>query len=201
MSQAGILPHLEARTGRAASALARALALFGGTILAAISVMVMASIIGRALDGWWFFQPITGDYELVEIGTAIAVFSFLPWCQLNRGHVSVDIVTSRLPQRGQAVAALMGDILLAIAAYIICWRLWLGFGEKFPYGSDGMRESLGMGYRPFFPETSYELEIPVWIAYGICWLGSAAFLLVALYTVWRGVNEVLRGAGGEDPAV
>ncbi|MEM1341460.1 MAG: TRAP transporter small permease [Pseudomonadota bacterium] len=201
MTRAGILPDLEVRVGRMASALARTLALFGGTILAAISVMVMASIIGRALDGWLFFSPITGDYELVEIGTAIAVFAFLPWCQLNRGHVSVDILTSRLPLRGQAITALIGDILLAIAAYIICWRLWLGFGEKFPYGSDGLRESFGMGYRPFFPETSYELEIPIWIAYGLSWLGSAAFLLVALYTVWRGVNEVLRGAKGEDPAI
>lgn len=188
----GVLPHLEAKTGRVIAAIAAVLAYFGGIILALISVMVAASIIGRQFDGFWFFSPITGDYELVEMGTAIAVFAFLPWCQLNRGHVSVDILTSRFSLRGQAIVALIGDVLLSVAAYLICWRLWLGFGEKFPYGSDGLREGLGMGYRPFFPETSYELEIPVWIAYGLSWLGSAAFLAAALYTVWRGLNEVLR---------
>lgn len=193
MAAAGVFPRAEARIGRALEVLARAMAFLGGLILAMLSAMVVVSIIGRALDGLWFFGPIKGDYELVEHGTAIAVFAFLPWCQLKRGHVAVDIVSQRLPLRVQAVMGLIGDILIAVVAYIVAWRLYAGFTEKFPYGSDGLREALGMAYRPFFPETTYELEIPVWIPYVICVAGAGVFMLVSVYTVWRSLNWVLRG--------
>ncbi len=188
-----LAPRAEAATGRVIERVARVLAYAGGFLLSAIALMVCASIIGRALDGVAFFGPITGDYELVEAGTAIAVFAFLPWCQLKKGHVAVDIVVQALPPRLKALSGLIGDILLTIVAYIIAWRLFLGFGEKFPYGSDGMREVLGMGYRPFFAETTYELEIPVWIPYGLSWLGAAFFFVTALYTVWRSWNWVAQG--------
>ncbi len=177
--------------------LARWLAYGGGLILTVLALMVVVSVIGRRLDGILFFGPITGDYELVEAGCAIAVFAFLPWCQLKRGHVAVDIVVQAFPARVKALSGLIGDVLLAVAAYIIAWRLWLGFGEKFPYGSDNLRAALDMGPRPFFPQTSYELEIPTWIPYGLCFIGAALFLITALYTVWRSLNWTLTGA--EEP--
>jgi len=193
---AALAPMAEMRTGRIVEAVARTMAYAGGVLLTLIALMVFVSIIGRQLDGWLFFGPIRGDYELVEAGTAIAVFAFLPWCQLKRGHVAVDIVVQHFPLRLKAISGLVGDILLAIVAFVIAWRLWLGFGEKFPFGSDAMREALGMGYRPFFPETTYELEIPVWIPYGVSWIGAALFFVTALYTVWRSVNWVLQGQEG-----
>lgn len=193
---AALAPHAEAAVGRVVERIAVAMALAGGAILTAVAVMVCASIFGRQMDGLWFFGPIRGDYELVEAGTAIAVFAFLPWCQLKRGHVSVDIVVQALSPRLRAVSGLIGDILLAVAAYVIAWRLFVGFGEKFPFGTDGLRATLGFGYRPFFAETTYELQIPVWVPYGLAWIGAALFFLTALYTVWRSFNWVLTGREG-----
>jgi TRAP-type C4-dicarboxylate transport system permease small subunit len=190
---AALAPRAEAAVGRAVDTMARAMAFVGGLILTCIAVMVCASIFGRQMDGIWFFGPIGGDYELVEAGTAIAVFAFLPWCQLKRGHVAVDIVVQALPDRLRALSGLIGDILLAVVAYVIAWRLFVGFGEKFPYGSDAFRGAFGFGSRPFFAETTYELEIPVWIPYGLAWIGAAMFFLTALYTVWRSFNWVLQG--------
>lgn len=191
-----IAPTWEARTGRALEALARLLAYAGGLVLIAIALITVASITGRALIGLGL-GPITGDFELVEAGCAVAIFAFLPWCQLKRGHVTVDIFVDRLPSRPHALTGLIGDALIALAAGVIFWRLWLGFGEKFPYGSDALRENLGMGYKPFFPETTYELELPVWIPYALAVTGAAVFLLVALYTVWRSLNWVLAGQEGQ----
>ncbi len=187
-----LAPNWEAATGRVMERMARALAYFGGVLLAVVALMVCVSIIGRALDGFGL-GPITGDYELVEAGCAIAVFAFLPWCQLKRGHVAVDIVVQNMRPRVKAFSGLVGDILLSIVAFVILWRLWLGFGEKFPYGSDALRSLVGFGARPFFPETSYELEIPSWIPYGLSVLGAALFFIVALYTVWRSINWVSSG--------
>jgi TRAP-type C4-dicarboxylate transport system permease small subunit len=188
-----IAPRAEAATGRMVERVARLLAFAGGIILVLVGVMVCASIIGRQLDGIAFFRPVRGDYELVELGTVIAVCAFLPWCQLKRGHVAVDVVVQALPYRARAFSGLVGDILLTVVAFVMAWRLWAGFGEKFPYGSDALREALGMGARPFFPEQTYELEIPVWIPYGFAFVGLALFFLTGLYTIWRSLNWTLRG--------
>lgn len=185
----------EKRIGRRLDALARWLAYFGGLILVGLALVTVFSITGRALLPLGL-GPIKGDFEIVEMGCAIAVFSFLPLCQLRRGHVSVDIFVSRLPLRMQAFLGFLGDLALSLAAFVILWRLWLGFGEKFPYGSEAFRNALGIGYKPFFAETSYELELPVWIPYGLSLIGAAVFFLICLYTLWRSLNWVLAGQEG-----
>lgn len=190
---AALAPRAEAATGRVIARIARALALCGGVILCAIAGMVVVSILGRQFDGLWVFGPIRGDYELVEAGTAIAVFAFLPWCQINRGHVSVDLVARRLPVRLGAVLAFIAEALIAAVAFVIVWRLYLGFGEKFPYGGDAVRGAFGLGPRPFFAETTYELEIASWIPYAASLVGAALFFVTALYTVWRAFNGMLAG--------
>ena len=178
--------------GRKLEKASKWLAYVGGTVLAGIALMTVVSIIGRALIPFGL-KPIKGDFELVEAGCAIAIFAFLPWCQIRRGHVTVDIFIQNLPSRVQAFLGLVGDTLLMVASYVILWRLWLGFGEKFPYGGDGFRQALGMGSKPFFVETTYELELPIWIPYAAALVGAALFFIVALYSVWRALNWVLDG--------
>ncbi|MEM9853297.1 MAG: TRAP transporter small permease [Pseudomonadota bacterium] len=189
-----IAPRAEQQAARIAAALARGLAYAGGAILIALAVLTVASILGRAINAWGF-GAIAGDYELVEAGIAVAVFAFLPWCQLERGHVTVDIVADGLGRRGREALTLVGNMALAALAFLIVWRLYLGFGEKFPYFSEASRDRLGMGFKPFFPETTFELELPIWVPFGLSLIGAAAFLIVALYTVWRDWNALF--AAGE----
>lgn len=182
------------RVGRVLEFLARMLAYGGGIILAAVSVITVASIIGRALlTVHERFGPIKGDFEIVEMGVAVAIFSFMPLAQLRRGHVTVDIFISRLSGRAQAALGLVGDALIALASGVILWRFWVGFGEKFPFGSEGVRSVLGMGPPPFFPETTYELEVPIWIPYSLALVGAVFFFVVSLYTVWRSLNWTIDG--------
>lgn len=190
-----LAPRLEKRIGRLVGQLARIMACGGGLILLGISAMTVVSIIGRMGVGYGL-GPVPGDYELVSNGCALAVFSFLPYCQLKRGHVTVDILTDHFPARLRVLTGLFGDLLISLGAVIILRQLWFGFGEKFPYGSDALREALGMGYKPFYPETTYELQIPVWIPYGFALLGAILFVVVAFYSVWRSLNWL--GAGQEE---
>lgn len=183
------------RVGRVLEGLARGLAYFGGLLLVAIGVITVASIIGRSLAGIGL-GPITGDFELVEAGCAIAVFCFLPLTQMRRAHVTVDILSRALPPRVQAALGVLGDCAITLASGVIGWRLWLGFGEKFPYGSDALRGALQMGYKPFYAETTYELQLPLWIPYALSVVGAALFFLVSLYTMWRSLNWVLAGREG-----
>ena len=49
-------------------------ALLGGLIMLCLAIITVASIIGRTFFG----QSVEGDYELTEVGLAMAVFLFLP---------------------------------------------------------------------------------------------------------------------------
>ena len=193
-----IAPRAEERVGWAVERGARLAAYAGGILITGLALMTVASIIGRRLSGLGL-GPISGDYELVAHGVALAVFAFLPWCQLGRGHVSVDLVADRLPPRLKAALGLVADALVALAAIVILVQLWHGFGEKLPYGSDALRSALGLGPKPFFPETTYELEIPTWIPYAVAVVLAALFAVTALYTVWRALNWTLDGREALEP--
>lgn len=184
--------QLENRVGRGVETLAKGWAILGGVLLVALALMTVVSILGRALTGYGL-GPVPGDYELVANGCAIAIFAFLPWCQLRRGHVTVDIFINTLPSRAIAIFGWLGDLLIFLVSCVIARQLYLGWGEKFPYGSDALRAALAMGYKPFFAETTYELQIPVWIPYTAALIGAVLMVIVAAYTVWRSFNWVLAG--------
>ncbi len=190
-----VAKQAERRVGQILHTIARMLAYGGGAILVGMALITVASVIGRALLPFGL-SPIRGDFEMVEAGCAIAVFAFLPWCQLNRGHVTVDIVADRIGGRIKAFMGLTGDLCIALISGLILWRLYLGFGEKFPFFSQPLRDGLGMGSKPFFPETTYELELPVWYPFGLALIGAGFFFLVSLYTAWRALNWVLDGEEG-----
>lgn len=182
----------EQKIGAWLMALSRLLAYGGGAILTLLAIMTVISVIGRYLTGFGL-GPIKGDFELVEMGCAIAIFSFLPLAQMKRAHVTVDVFITRLPARGRAFLGFLGDSLIALAAFIMFWQFWLSFGEKFPYGVPGLRAALGMGPPPFFAETTYELEIEIWVPYALGLIGAGFFCVVGFYSVWRSLNWTLQG--------
>ncbi|MEQ8968363.1 MAG: TRAP transporter small permease [Azospirillaceae bacterium] len=153
---------------------ALALALAGGLALIAMTVLTLVSITGRSLV-WAGLGPVPGNYELVEMGSAFAIFCFLPWCQLRRGHVTVDLFLAPLGPTANRLAELVGNLLLTGVAGVIFWRLLLGLADKHRYG-----------------ETSFILGIPLWIGYAAAALGAAMFLAVSAFTVARSLAE-LRG--------
>ena len=178
--------------GRTVEGICRWTAYAGGIVLTGMAVMTVASIIGRATG----LGGIKGDYELVATGCALSVFAFLPWCQLRRGHVTVDVVAAALPPRAQAALGLIGDLIVTLAAALILRQLWFGFGEKMPFLDQALRDRLGIGYAPFFAETTYELEIPVWIPYGIALLLASLFLIASIHSVVRAWRWVVAGREG-----
>ncbi|MEL7278687.1 MAG: TRAP transporter small permease [Pseudomonadota bacterium] len=194
---AEVAPGLERRVGAVLGWIARALALLGGVILAGLAVMTVASITGRALISLGF-GPVKGDFELVQLGAAVAVFSFLPLCQLRRGHVTVDILADALGPRIKAGLGLVGNIAIAVVSLIVARMLWLGMLEKFCFSPQDpaigwLWDMLGVAEPFCWVEATYELGLPAWWGYALGSLGAWLFALVALYTVWRSLNETIRG--------
>jgi TRAP-type C4-dicarboxylate transport system permease small subunit len=152
------------RIGRALQRLSELFALFGGLVLTAIMLLSVASICGRD----FFNRPIAGDFELVQIGCAIAVFAFLPWCQLRGGNIIVDFFTTKAgaPVRGTLDA--MSHAILGFLAGLIAWRMCFGALDLFDYN-----------------DTTMVLGVPSWIGYVPAILSAALWSAVSFYTAWR----------------
>ena len=156
-------------------ALARWLAIAGGLVLVAIAVMTVLSIVGRAFI-WAGLSPVPGDFELVEAGTGFAVFAFLPWCQLNRGHATVDLFTNYLSPAANRVIDLVSEIIFGLVTILLAWRLWVGMLEKMEYG-----------------ETTFILQFPIWWGMALCAAATIIGVIVSVYMVVVRAMEVAQG--------
>jgi TRAP-type C4-dicarboxylate transport system permease small subunit len=156
------LPNPRADTGIAAGA--RLIAFLGGLLVVGLGLLVTTSVLLRWLVG----EGINGDFELVQMGLAIAVFSFLPLCQAHRGNVIVDTFTNTLPPRMRAGLDVLWDIVFAAFAGFIAWRLAIGAMEALSSAT-----------------TSMVLGLPIHYAIGLC-AGMAGFLaLVCVVTAYH----------------
>ncbi len=124
----------------------RSWALLGGLLLVAIVLLTGTSVVLDLL----YAAPIPGDFELVEMGCAVAAFSFLPYCQLQRGHINVDLFTARAPHWFKRSMSALSSALLLLLALLLLWRMSLGAIDY---------------YDPLFPETTAILGVPLWIAF------------------------------------
>ena len=149
-----------------------ALAYCGGVVVALIGVMSAVSIIGRTFMG----RPIVGDFELVEIGTAIAGSLFLPYCQVTYGHIAVDFFTLKVSKRMCDALDRFGALLMAVMYFSVGWRTFVGV---FDIGRSG--------------ETSMLMGVPTWIGYAGMLPGVFASGAVALAQAF-GVTVAERAA-------
>ena len=74
-----------------------------------------------AASNLFFNKPFEGDYEVTKHFIAVAVFCFLPYCQLTGANVTVDIFTENVSERAKAAMVAFSS-LFAIAFSIIMLR-------------------------------------------------------------------------------
>ncbi|MGP6089642.1 TRAP transporter small permease [Antarctobacter jejuensis] len=144
-------------------------ALFGGAVLLVVVGVNAWSI----LAGWLFNAPFPGDFELTEMGTAIAVFAFLPYCQLTGANVSADIFTTRASPRQVALMSLLAAMIATGFAALLIWRMWLGLVD----------------YRTYTEFTGI-LEIPIWYAFVPALISLVLLLLAALITLVEALDAL-----------
>jgi TRAP-type C4-dicarboxylate transport system permease small subunit len=122
--------------------LSRPLAIAGGLLLLAVAGIVVVSVLMR----WLIGTSISGDIELVQIATALAVFSFLPLCQSHRGNIMVDTFTNKLPLRVQRSLDALWDVVYAVVMGVIAWRLAVGAFDTLRSNTVSMMLGLPIGW-------------------------------------------------------
>lgn len=139
-------------------------ALAGGALALATALLVAVSVGRRWLTG----EGIPGDFELVQIATAVTVFAVLPLCQWRGGHVVVDAFSGGWPNAVRDGFDSAWDVLYAAVMAVIAWQL-----------ARGAAEAAGNG------TVTMVLGLPIGWAIGLSAALAAIIALVALATAWR----------------
>lgn len=127
----------------------RTAAIIAGILFCIEMVMCVVSVIGRIT----LSKPVPGDYELVQMLSAMGIALCLPYCQLKKGHVFVDFFTLWAPAGVKRALDAIAALLLSGAAFVLAWRTWYGMLEMREYGEATMVLSLPIwwGYVPLVP--------------------------------------------------
>lgn len=150
--------------------LIRVWALSGGFILIGIILMTAYSATSNLLLN----APVAGDFEIVEMGVAIAVFCFLPFCQLERANVSVDIFTMKAGPRSVALMSFLASVLAVLFAALLLWRMSIGMGDYLEYD-----------------EFTAILGIPIWMAFPPILFSLFLLTLASLITTAESVEKLI----------
>ena len=146
------------------------LALGGGAVLLGAALLTCWSVAQR----WLTSRPVPGDFELVSLGSGVAVLGFLAWGTARRSNIVVDAFTAWLPRRAAGAVDAFWSLVWAAVAAVLAERLLRG-----------ALETLGSG------TTTMVLGLPTWWAVGLGALAFAATALAAL--AW--VPRLLRSEG------
>jgi TRAP-type C4-dicarboxylate transport system permease small subunit len=104
------------------------------------------------------------------------VFSFLPYCQLVRGNVVVDLFTESASLHTRAALELAGNLMFTVIAGVLTWRLVLG----------------GIDLAAYHEETMV-LRVPAWWGFVPGGLAMGLLTIVCAYTSWRSAAEYIDG--------
>lgn len=145
-------------------------ALAGGIVLLLLAVATTWSAFAGAVFG----HPLPGDFELMELGVAVAAFAFLPYCQLTGANVSADLFTARAGPRTVAALRLLSAVIALGFALLLLWRMSAGLVD----------------YRRYDEATTI-LQIPIWSVFVPALVSLGLLALAACVSI----AEALRALG------
>lgn len=122
-----------------------------------------------------FNRPIVGAFDLTEYMMPIVVAFGLAYCAVMKGHVRVDLVVARFPQRAQAIidsiTGLLGLGLFSLITWQCCVYIKVLFDSKL---------------------ASAVLLIPAFPFVGVVAFGSALLTLVLLADFLDFLSQAVR---------
>ena len=149
-------------------------ALLGGAVLLAVIGINVVSVVGAATIN----KALPGDFELTEMGVAIAAFAFLPYCQIAGLNVTADIFTARASRLWLAVFALLASLVALAFSALMLWRMYLGMLDQKAYDY-----------------TTAILQVPQWWGYAAALVSLALWVVASFASVTTALADLTRGKG------
>ena len=148
-------------------------AIAGGLTIVAIVLMTASSVVSDFI----FSKPFPGDFEIVQLGIAIAAFTFLPYCQLEGANVTVDIFTTWASPRLIVGFRLISAVIAILIAGLLLARMWEGMADYQKYN-----------------ETTPIVEIPIWYVYPPILFSLGLLILASAVTIIESAREIFKPA-------
>jgi TRAP-type C4-dicarboxylate transport system permease small subunit len=118
------------------------LAILGGALMLAIAAVTTASVLLR----WATTRGIAGDFDLAQTAMSVAVFAFLPICQLRGSNIFVDSFTAWAPPRVQAALDGLWALAYTLIAGLVSWGMIVGGWETVASRTTTMVLGLPLGW-------------------------------------------------------
>lgn len=141
----------------------------GAVSLVGIMLLVVANIITRLCG-----SAIMGTFELINFMIVVTVAFALGYTALKKGHIVVEIVTSRFSPRVQAILEILTSIIGLGFWAVIAWATVMLMVES---GFEEQTELLELSYLPFR---------------SIFVLGLMLFFSVLLVNLYKALRQAVR---------
>lgn len=139
----------------------------GGAFLVAMMLVVVATVATRLVR-----VTFAGSYEMVEVFVVVTVAFAMPYTALQKGHVVIDFLTSRLKVKTQLILSIISTILAMVIWGAITWAQVLIMQEK------------------WISEVSFLIKIP-YLPFRIVWvIGLCLFTLVYFSNVIQTIKKL-----------
>ncbi|MEH6559843.1 MAG: TRAP transporter small permease [Marinobacter sp.] len=150
-------------TGRFLSMVTNLMTVIGGLAIALMMLHITLDIASRYL----FNSPIPGTISIVSYYyMVIAVFIPLAFAEQKNAHISVEVVTARLPMWMQRNLERLSFLLSTTVFSLLTVRTWEEAEKKRSFGASVIQGSDA---------------IPIWITYYVLPLGCGLMSLVVFY--------------------
>ena len=135
------------------TSLARIWAILGGAILLSIVAVTVINVGAFALDrlarlAGESVSALPGYEDYVRLAVGAAVPMLLPWCQVQRGHLAVDLFLSRAPDAFKRAIDRLSLLLMAALSLFLAYWMTLGLLETRDDGA--LSRVLGWQEWPFY---------------------------------------------------
>ena len=143
-------------------------AVLGGVVLFIIVAVTTtntgAFILDRMLPA--DIAGLPGYEDFVQLAISGAALMFFPYCQMQRGHVAVDLFMNRFPRGVQRAADRLWLIVTAVIALFLAY--WMVEGLSQARADNAITTVLGWSVWPFYIPGI--LSLLLWAAVALCQL-------------------------------
>jgi len=87
--------------------------------------LTAADVVGR----YFFNSPVLGSFEVTEYLMVIVMATSLAYCGIMKGHVEIELVTDRLPDRTQSFLGCVTSFLGFVLFGFVTWQSFIYIGD------------------------------------------------------------------------
>lgn len=137
-------------------ALCRMIEIFAGLLLGSITVLIFVSVVGRYL----FTYPVPDHYDLSRLLMGATLLWGYAALGVRGNHISLDILTRRLPDPAQRAVNILVAAVLAGFTALLAYKMFSRVSSAYRSG-----------------ETTFDLQLPIWPFTALIWAGAMAAVL------------------------